>query len=60
MKMSGRRPRGRPHIRWTDQVKRDVERRGRDWRLVDKIQEWAYRDRWRLLHKRRPTSVEIT
>jgi hypothetical protein len=29
MKMSGRRPRGRPHIQWAQQVKRDVHQRKR-------------------------------
>jgi hypothetical protein len=43
MKMSGRRPRGRPHTWWTDQVKRAIERRGGDWRMVDEMQEWADR-----------------
>jgi hypothetical protein len=38
MKMSGRRPRGRPHTRWIDQVKKDVKRRG-DWRKVDEMQD---------------------
>jgi hypothetical protein len=28
MKMTGKRPRGRPQTRWLDQVKRDTERRG--------------------------------
>jgi hypothetical protein len=59
MKISGRRHRGRPCTRWIDHVKRDVERRGRDWR-VEEMQEWADRDSLRLLCKSRPTSVETT
>jgi hypothetical protein len=35
----------------TNQVKRHVERRGQDWRMVDKMQEWVDRDNWRLLCK---------
>jgi hypothetical protein len=34
MKMSGRRIRARRNMPWIDQVKRDVERRGGDWRTV--------------------------
>jgi hypothetical protein len=41
MKVSGRRPHGRPLTQWTDQVKRGVERKGWDWRTVDEMQEWA-------------------
>jgi hypothetical protein len=34
MKLSGRRPRGRPRTRWMDQVKRDMEKRGKKWMQV--------------------------
>jgi hypothetical protein len=35
MKMSRRRPKGRPHMWWIEQVKGDVERRAWDWRRVN-------------------------
>jgi hypothetical protein len=60
MMKSGRRPRGRPCTQWIDQVERDVERRGWDCSGVDEMQELADRDSWKLLHKSRPTSVEMT
>jgi hypothetical protein len=28
LKMKGKQPRGRPRIRWTDQIRRDIEMRG--------------------------------
>jgi hypothetical protein len=31
MKMTGRRSMGRPNTQWTDQVKRDIERKGGNW-----------------------------
>jgi hypothetical protein len=37
MKMSGGRSRGRLRTLWIDQVKRDVEKRGQDWRMVDEV-----------------------
>jgi hypothetical protein len=49
MKMSGRRHGVRTCTRWIDQVKREIERRGGNWRRVDEMQEWAVRDSWRLL-----------
>jgi hypothetical protein len=35
LKMTGKRPRGRPQTWWLDQVKRDIERRGQSWRKVE-------------------------
>jgi hypothetical protein len=34
MKLRGRQPRGRPRARWMDQVKRDMEKRGKKWTKV--------------------------
>jgi hypothetical protein len=34
IKISGRRSRDRPCTRWVDQVKKDVQRRGQDWRTA--------------------------
>jgi hypothetical protein len=34
MKLRGRRPRGRPKARWMDQVKREMEKRGKKWTQV--------------------------
>ena len=31
LELTGRRPIGRPRIRWRDQVKQDLERRGLSW-----------------------------
>ena len=31
IKLKGEKPVGRPRMRWEDQVKRDVERRGKPW-----------------------------
>jgi hypothetical protein len=49
MKLRGRRPRGRPRTRWMDEVKREMEKRGKEWMQV--IQD---RDRWRFLCNSRP------
>ena len=47
MKMEGKRPRGRPQLRWKDTVKRDMK----DWRIKE---EWATdREKWRSLCKTR-------
>jgi hypothetical protein len=45
MKLRGRRPRGRPRTRWTDQVKRDTEKRGKKWTQMQQAKEWEDRDR---------------
>jgi hypothetical protein len=55
MKLSGRRPRGRPRTRWMDQVMRDVEKRGKKWMQV--IQD---RDRWTFICNSRPKKLETT
>jgi hypothetical protein len=49
MKLRGRRPRGRPRARWMDQVKRDMEKRGKKWTQVKQDRDWEDRDRWRFL-----------
>ena len=47
MKMEGKRPRGRPKLRWKDTVRRDLKA----WRIRE---EWATdRERWRSLCKTR-------
>ena len=47
MKMEGKRPRGRPKLRWKDTVKRDMKA----WRIKE---EWATdREKWRSLCKTR-------
>jgi hypothetical protein len=43
IKMSGRRPRSRQCMQYIDQVKTDVNKRGREWSMVEKVQEWADR-----------------
>jgi cobyrinic acid a,c-diamide synthase len=40
LKMSGRRPWGRPRTLWIDQVTRAVKRLVLDWRRLDEVQEW--------------------
>jgi hypothetical protein len=40
MKLRGRRPRGRLRTRWMDQVKRDMEKRGKKWMQVKQDREW--------------------
>jgi hypothetical protein len=52
MKLRGRRPRGRPRTRWMDQVKREMEKRGK--------KEWEDRDRWRFLYNSQPRELETT
>jgi hypothetical protein len=47
IRMNGRRPRGRPRRRWIDEVKRDVEARGIQWRYVEEEELWRDRRRWR-------------
>jgi hypothetical protein len=39
LKMSRRRCRGRPCKQWIDQVKRDIQKKGKDWRMADEMQE---------------------
>jgi hypothetical protein len=51
IKLRGRRPRGRPRTRWMDQVKRDVEKRGRKCTHVQQDRKWGDRHRWRFLYK---------
>jgi hypothetical protein len=60
MKLRGRRPRGRPRTRWMDQVKRDMERRGKNWTQVQKDREWEDRNRWRFLCNSQPKEMETT
>jgi len=55
MKLRGRRPRGRPRTRWMDQVKREMEKRGKKWTQVQQD-----RDRWRFLCNSRPKELETT
>jgi hypothetical protein len=59
-KTSWIKPRGRPCTRWTDQLKRNVESRWGDWRREDEMQDWAYRESWRLPNKSSNTSMEVT
>jgi hypothetical protein len=54
MKLRGRGPRGRPRTRWMDQVKRDMEKRGKKWMQVQQDREGEDRDRWRFLCNSRP------
>jgi hypothetical protein len=49
MKLRGRRPRGRPRARWMDQVKRDMEKRGKKWMQVKQDRAGKTRDRWRFI-----------
>jgi hypothetical protein len=58
LKLRGRR--GRPRTRWMDQVKRDMEKRGKKWTQVNQDNEWEDRDRWRLLCNSRPKELETT
>ena len=47
MKMAGKRPRGRPKLRWKDTVGRDLKA----WNI---IQEWATdRERWKVIYNTR-------
>jgi hypothetical protein len=45
MKSRGRKPRGRPRTRWMDQVKRDMENRGKTWTQVQQDRIWEDKDR---------------
>ena len=50
IKMEGKRPRGRPKLRWKDTVRRDLK----DWNIRE---EWATdRERWKCLYKTRYTA----
>jgi hypothetical protein len=55
MKLRERRPRGRPRTRWMDQVKRDMEKRGKKWTQVKQD-----RCRWRFRRNSRPKELETT
>jgi hypothetical protein len=39
MKMSGKKPKGRPQTQRLDKVKKYVERRGQSWGKVEEMQE---------------------
>jgi hypothetical protein len=54
MKLRVRRPRGRPRTRWMDEVKREMEKRGKEWMQVIQDREWEDRDTWRFLCNSRP------
>jgi hypothetical protein len=54
MKLRGRRPRGRPRTRWMDQVKREMEKRGKKWTQVKQD------GRWRFLCNSQPKELETT
>jgi hypothetical protein len=60
IKMTTKRPRGRPQTQWLDQVKTDIERIGRSWGKVKEMQEWINRGSWRLLCRSRYVRVETT
>jgi hypothetical protein len=51
MKMTEKRPKGRPQKRWLNQVNRHTERQRQFWRKVEEMQEWKDKDSWRLLYK---------
>jgi hypothetical protein len=42
MKLRGKRPRGRPRTRWMDQVKSEMEKRGKKWTLVKQDGRWRF------------------
>jgi hypothetical protein len=60
MKFRGRRPRARPRARRMDQVKRDMEKRGKKWTQMQQDRKWEDRDRWRFLCNSRPKELEMT
>jgi hypothetical protein len=60
MKLRGRRQRGRPRTRWMDQVKREMDKRGKKWTQVQQDREWEDRDKWRFLCNSQPKELEMT
>jgi hypothetical protein len=60
MKLRGRRQRGRPRTRWMDQVKREMDKRGKKWTQVQQDREWEDRDRWRFVCNSQPKELETT
>jgi hypothetical protein len=60
VKMSGKRHKVRPQTQWLHKVKRDIERRGFSWRIVEEVQEWTDRDSRKLLCKSQLTRMEMT
>jgi hypothetical protein len=60
MKLWGRRPRDRPRSRWMDQVKRDIEKRGKKWTQVKQDREWEDRNRRKFLCNSQPKELETT
>ncbi|XP_022201339.1 uncharacterized protein LOC111058148 [Nilaparvata lugens] len=45
--VEGRRPRGRPRRRWRDQVRREIQERGLDWRRLEEERSYLDRQTWR-------------
>ena len=46
-KHEGKRPRGRPRLRWEDNIKTDLQEVGCE--VMDRIKLAQYKDRWRAL-----------
>ena len=46
-RMSGKRGRGRPRMRWMDSVKNSIRKRNLDWNTVSEEEWWNDRTKWR-------------
>ena len=43
--MEGKRPTGRPQIRWIDQITKDIEMRRETWEETQENRKWENKDR---------------
>jgi hypothetical protein len=60
MILRGKRPIGRLRTSWMDQIKTDMEKRGKKWTQVQQDREWEDRDRLRFLCNSPPKELEMT
>ena len=58
--MEGKQPRGIARTRWIDQIRKDIELRGKKWDKIQENRKWENRDGWRFLCNSRPISLEMT
>ena len=42
--MEGKLLSGRPRIRWIDQIRKDIEKRGKNWEEIQENRKWENRD----------------
>ena len=58
VKMVWKRTRGGPKTKWMDQIRKDIEMRGKNWEETQDNRKWENRDSWRFLCNSQPISLE--